>query len=273
MKLTIRTQKGFNLTELMIGITVGMLIVLAATAFYVTSVRSSAETIRMTKLTNETRAIMNLMVRDVRRAGYWSDAQPGDADMPIPVNPFSVRAPGTSDHTDLSIYESGECLLYSYDATYRPGPAGDPNTPGEIHRVDIMGFALDGTDLRMNNGSLDDTSDCDTTGWERLNDPATVAITALQFSTDSSKCRNVTEGVSWNIPLDKQNPADQTIPACECTDTSICEDYVAPNSGDLLVEVRQVRIQLEAVHLSDPNTTITLDEQVKVRNNRLFYAP
>lgn len=269
IKLGLKSQKGLTLIEMMVGIVVGMLVVAAATAFYITSIRSSADTMRMTKLTNEARTIMSLMVSDLRRAGYWSESAPGEPGEPIEENPFAVRDVGTANHTDLSIYNNGECILYSYDATYRPGPAGNPKTPGVVHTVDIMGYALDGTDLRIHNGTLTDTSACDTNNWQRANDPSTVAITSLQFFTDGSRCRNASTGDSWEIPVD----SDETIPACECTDVAICPGYVAPTTGDLLVELRQIRILMEAEHLSDPDTSVTLEDQVKIRNNRLFYAP
>ena len=274
------SQRGFTLVELMIGILVGMLVVAAAIAIYVTTVRGSAETLRMVKLNQELSNIMAVMVSDIRRAGYWANMVTGNIDNPLdnepdlvdpatdtqidPDNPFTVRdadiasdagLPGT---TDINILDGGSCILYAYDATYRAG------STFAVDATDYFGFRLNGNSIQMPTASPSTTLDCTAGTWQTVNDNNTVSIDGLLFSTVGSKCRNTRTNASWTITNDTT-----TIPACECTG---CTGYVAPTAGDILVETRQILITLEGSHVSDPNMQAVYIEQVKLRNNRVFVA-
>ena len=62
-------QSGVSLVELMIGSAVGLIVIAAVLATYAVIARSGSETMASAKLNAELRAAMDMMVRDIRRAG------------------------------------------------------------------------------------------------------------------------------------------------------------------------------------------------------------
>jgi type II secretory pathway component PulJ len=67
-------QAGFGLVELMIGLLVGMIIVGAALSLLTTTMASSNDSIKMTRLDQELRQTMTMLTRDLRRATIWDPA-------------------------------------------------------------------------------------------------------------------------------------------------------------------------------------------------------
>jgi type II secretory pathway component PulJ len=67
-------QSGFGLVELMIGLLVGMIVVGAAVSLLGTTMTSSNDSIKMTRLDQELRQTMTMLTRDLRRATIWDPA-------------------------------------------------------------------------------------------------------------------------------------------------------------------------------------------------------
>jgi len=67
-------QSGFGLVELTIGIAVGLIVVAAAMSLLSTTMASSNDNIKMTRLDQELRQVMSMLSRDVRRATSWDPA-------------------------------------------------------------------------------------------------------------------------------------------------------------------------------------------------------
>ena len=107
-------MRGFSLVELMVAIIAGLLVVSAVLAFTVSSVRSNAEFVTATRLTQELRATMDFATRELRRAGY-------DQDYMAQIS----RLAGATDASDFSpILLDGSCVIYAYDR--------EPGTPGQV---------------------------------------------------------------------------------------------------------------------------------------------
>jgi type IV pilus assembly protein PilW len=217
---------------------------------------------------------MNIMVDDIRRAGYWGAFVQGTD------NPFTVRTGALI--TDIYILSfngvSNACILYSYDATYQDHnhigtPIGDRTSDlGSEKGADFFGFRLgtNGT-LQMRHGGTT-TNDCTDGNWESITDENTLVIEALTFDTEESQCMNSTGVVDattgQRVPVDWRVTTPNTaIPACEDTTAT---DYQAPNDDDHLVELRQINILMRARHQNDASLRAELSESVKVRNDRVF---
>lgn len=132
------------------------------------SVQASATSLKEIKLNQELRVIIDVMGRDIRRAGYWSQAD-GFTD-----NPFST------DEKEISVTNSS-CITYSYDT----------NSDNVIDHNDNHGFKLVKNAVTIRKVS----AMCTENGgrkWEAISDLNTLDITSLHFDLKKSTCLNLT---------------------------------------------------------------------------------
>jgi Tfp pilus assembly protein PilW len=115
-----RRQAGFSLVEMMVALVAGMIVVAAVIAFMMSSFSSNADYVRSTRLTQELRNTLDLVVRDLQRAGYDDNALVylGNANS----SPFSP------------ILVSGSCIIYAYDRSY---PNGTSTLTGTVGGLDL----------------------------------------------------------------------------------------------------------------------------------------
>ena len=66
------SQAGFSLVELMVAMVAGLIVIGAVIVFTISTVQAYSENIRSSRLTQELRTSMNILAREVRRAGYDS---------------------------------------------------------------------------------------------------------------------------------------------------------------------------------------------------------
>lgn len=258
-------QTGFSLVELMVGITVSMIVVAGAAAMYVTTVRGQADALRLARLNQDLRAAMDVMVADVRRAGYWAGSVTVDPGPPVELsystsNPYSL---GGGTPTALTVLEGGSCVMYAYDAD---NDGSSPVAAGEV-----FGFRRTENVLQMLDpaNTLTDASDCTAGTWPAMTSNDTVVIDSLTFSTSGSQCLNATQDISWKITA-----ATSTDTPCAASGGDITmndgKTYAAPVAGDMMTEVRQVTITLVGHHQSDASVAASVTETVHLPNNRIF---
>jgi prepilin-type N-terminal cleavage/methylation domain-containing protein len=145
-----RQARGFSLVELMVALVAGLIVIGSVLAFTVSTVRAYNENIQSTRLTQDLRTSMNLVMRELRRAGF-------DADSVTRV----LSASNPSAFTAMAV--NGECVTYQYDRT-------DSSEVRGIRRNAATGA------LQMN--ASNSTVDCNgTTGWVDVSDPQTLEIT------------------------------------------------------------------------------------------------
>jgi len=104
-------QLGISLIELMVGMVISLVVLWGISVVYLNTSAASRTGNAATQVNQDLRAMMDIMVADIRRAGSWGTASSGS-------NPFTAAA------TNLAISSDGQCILYSYDATYAGGTAG-----------------------------------------------------------------------------------------------------------------------------------------------------
>jgi len=251
-----KKQAGFTLIEIMIALLLGLIIIAATIGIYITTIRGSSDTIRSARLNHDLDSAMSLMINDIRRAGYWGGAIAG-AD--------SRNNPFTTTVTNIQIH-GNTCILYSYDSN-----GSGINTPNDltddVDANEYYGFKLEGTNIRMRkSGATNAAAGCSNTGpndWETMNIDTgnsrseKVEIDSLIFDFDDlstpSKCKNVTTVISENK---------------SCATTSI-----ALNTGDSVVETRQVTIALRGHITGETSVQKSQLSNVKVRNDRIFTQP
>ena len=111
-----RRQAGFSLVELMVAMVAGLIVIGAVIVFTISTVQAYSENIRSSRLTQELRTSMNILAREVRRAGYDSASVTRVLTATNPSNFNAVSAAG--------------CVVYRYDR----GVAGA--APGATESLD-----------------------------------------------------------------------------------------------------------------------------------------
>lgn len=162
-------QEGFTLIELMIGMLVGLITVAATVSAVTAVVLSNRDYLKMTRLNQELSAAMNLMIRDLRRAGYS-----GAADGSSETNDFMTQDLAVpANYTDIEIAAGNSCITFTYDAD----GDGVVDTSATDER---FGYRLNGGAVEFRK----EGKKCDESGWEDLTDPNAVNITGLTFVQD-----------------------------------------------------------------------------------------
>ena len=231
-------QGGVTLVELMIASLLALFALAAVVTAYSATSGHAVQYLHRAHLRQQLHTLMHAMVRDLRRAGYWSF----DPRLrPATDNPFQ------NDTNRLSIHAyPGEapnsCILFAYDLD-RDGrvgvgrcPAGGCSEETDSDNVEQFGYRLrDGLVQARYGGS---SFSCDAGHWQSLTDPD-IAIARLEF-TRHAVCTNLSDAHA----------------ACRSD---------APG----LVE-RAVEVRLSGHRRSRPGTTITLPRWLGIRNDRLL---
>ena len=172
-----KTQKGFTLIELMIGIVVGFVAISATLSAFIAIVRSNADYLGMVKLNQELNAVMTIMVRDLRRAGYDGDASGLTSDNPF-LDPYPATIDGNNLYigaaTNFTSPASNDCITFTYDLD------GDGAFDGDDER---FGYRHDSDDNAIE--MRDDDNECDEGSWEEITNDDLIEITSLAFNDDS----------------------------------------------------------------------------------------
>lgn len=191
----------------------------------------------MTRLNQELRVVMDMMVRDIRRAGYWGDA------LSLGTNPFNTGANrlvvGSSGNPNLGAAGTGgDCILYAYEENGINGLQDDEKRGFRL--VDVGGIGV----VRTREAGGAATNNCSFSGanTESLTDDDTVDITDLTF-TILSVC-----------PL-----ANSTGTVLLVTNTAAAQYRI----------IRTVQITLTGELRSDSSVSRTLQETVRVQNDEI----
>lgn len=259
-----RCQNGMTLIELMISVVLGLLVLAAATTMTVNSIVSNGDTLTSARLNQDLGSVVQVMVNEIRRAGYSG----GEFDF--------------LDNEDINIVSSS-CILYAYDA----------DKDGTLETTEKFGLKLVGSEIQMRTGCA--TGACSTScaagTWVDLTDDNIITINSLTFDAVSSKCISITDTDNVVALSNRNNywvtTTDGTtgFPCYATTGTGLTTyvmdvdsvyasgTFVAPQSRDRLIGVRQVNVEVNASLTN--NTAMSKIEQmaISVRNNRVRTIP
>jgi type IV pilus assembly protein PilW len=227
---SIQSERGETLIGLMVGVTVGLIVLSGAIAFYVNTVSNNRQIMEARLLNQDLKATMAMMVREIRRAQFIADAEQYRFSNPCndvfcdEARDFSL----SSAHPTLA--NAYRTIEFSYDRGDPDGnsnnaPSQDDNLNGSRARDECFGFRLNTA-----NNALEMKTDCagTSTSWTELTDPDTIQVTDLSFLV-----------------------------------------HCQPSSGSALYS-RLVDISLTERLTADATRTLTLNESVKVRSDILL---
>ncbi|QPF73847.1 hypothetical protein G8A07_13580 [Roseateles sp. DAIF2] len=154
-------MRGLGLVELMVGLTVGLIVVAGASVMMVGQIGEHRRLMLETQIQQDLRAAADLMLRDLRRAGYRGRAEE------------AVWASGASATTAnpyaqvLSVAREGGEVNYSYSSA-RPDRVTTENN--QVDANERFGYRLQTGVLQFNQGGT----------WQPLTDPQTLKVTDFQ---------------------------------------------------------------------------------------------
>lgn len=237
-------QRGASLIELMVGMVVGLLIIIAAAATYLTTSLRVRDTLNAAKLNMTLRTTMDVVVDEIRRAGYSASGGVN--------NPFTNRNPGS--FSDLIVTNNGSCIEFSYDM----------NADGLLANsspFEYSGFRVQNGILSMRNGGPGIVNNCTNGSWEALTDANQIIIiphsNGNPYFTVTYQCMNTQTSESDNEA---------------CTGGGTVFDQAAAGKPVDLLETRTVSVNLGARLASDNSMRMDLSQQVLVRNHRVVVA-
>lgn len=287
-------QSGFGLVELMIGLVVGMIIVGAALSLLTTTMHTSNDSIKMTRLDQELRQAMTMLTRDLRRATVWDPAADvlrvslGD---PLTVSGNTGAVSVTSSGGNLSkiggkavggtliytVKESGVITVYRGSVTaFSPSNNGtysvtlDGSWPADVIKNGVpagnWNILRPESVLTSSGTCILFASDADSSGTygneERYGYRYNATDKAVEIRTSAAETDTCTSGGSWENLTDERSVE---IDSFTVTDNS----PAAFTSVGFNIAIREYTIRISGHLKSDSSVTRTIQETVRVRNDRL----
>lgn len=111
-----KKENGFTLIELLISLMVSSIMMALIAGFFVNHRRSHTAQELLVEMTQNARAAMDVMTREVRMAGY--NTNDGYTFTAIPYNPAKLQIRANLDG-DSALSSANEDVSYTYDATLK----------------------------------------------------------------------------------------------------------------------------------------------------------
>jgi type IV pilus assembly protein PilW len=190
MRHITRAARGVSLIELMVGLAIGLFIVAGTLTMFANQVGSSRQLLQQARLHQEMRSVMDLVTRDLRRAGAWDNAILGT----VAIGPTSTTLRNPYQAIDVTPGVNDADMIehrFTRDVASGHHPENDLPDPYEQ-----FGFKQDGDVLRMKLGG---------SGWQPLTDPAVIRVTRFKITpgplplTLTSACQGGCAGASCPV--------------------------------------------------------------------------
>lgn len=183
--------RGFTLVELMIAMTIMLIVSMVTVQTSANVFRSNTQSIHMVQLSQEMRSGIQLISRDIRRAGYNDDA----------LSSYLTTQAISSGVTmgDRDVNNIANCLQVQYDDM-------EGNAKNVVYRLRVI------SSVGRISAHFDANATCDTSiadnAWVDISDPVLSHITALEFVLDDhliNIAKNVNTGNTIQVGIEKIN--------------------------------------------------------------------
>jgi len=228
-------QRGMSVIELLVGVAVGLIVLTGAIKLMSDTLASNRRLLLETRVNQDLRAAADLIVRDLRRAGYWNNAVSGM------FSTTGSTAPAPNPYRQIEL--ASNMVRYSF-----------------AHDTDDSVDATEWAGYRLHDGVLEFLVSRDAAGdseqWQPLTDPKVLRVTTLTINPPSTP--RVVELYTYCACLTRLT--------CTAADFQASGPYESTRPR---MTIRQFDIVLagEAVH--DPAVRREIRQSVRVRNDRL----
>lgn len=198
-------QVGLSLVELMVGITVGLFVVAAATSLVTSQLTENRRLLLETQLQQDLRASADIITRELRRTGSWAAANetlwyPGSSTEPSP-NPFSAITVDAGEKVDFSYQRSAG----------NEGPYGFRRSESGVIQTRLAGA-----------------------GWQDLTDGNVMEVTGLDITLTASQSERIPcprlcddDGDTSCWPQAEARTLEVTISARSRTDATVTRELTS----------------------------------------------
>ncbi|OGT43998.1 MAG: hypothetical protein A3F13_04540 [Gammaproteobacteria bacterium RIFCSPHIGHO2_12_FULL_40_19] len=163
MLTSIKKQHGVSLIEILVGLSISMIIAVAVLGIFSNSIDGSQQVLGTGKLERDLNAIMDGIVADVQRTGYWFNATSSS------TNPFFAAG------TDITDGGTTNCVTFAYDR----------NQDGAVTDSDKFGYRMGTSAIQFRPTGSTFACSPAPSDWVNLTDPNTIIITAFTTSLTS----------------------------------------------------------------------------------------
>lgn len=198
-------QSGFTFTELMVALALNVFLLAALIAIFSANINHYRRSLNLNRLNQQLQTAMEIMVSDIRRAGYSATAS---NDVGTGQNNNAFVASGV----DISTNVSNNCILFAYDHDNNGAlPAVSSSVDDERY-----GFRVINQTLQSRPPGASFSCTANASDWENMIDPGFIEITNLTFTltTSSITVGPGTQGL-------QQRSVDITLTGRLTSDTSI----------------------------------------------------
>lgn len=155
-----KKQKGITLFEILIALSISMIIAVAVLGIFTSTIVGSQRVLESGKLERDLNAIMDGIVADIQRTGYFSNNTSTNASS---TNPFFASG------TDITA--TNNCVIFAYDR----------DNSGAVTDGEKFGYRLGTSALQFRPAGSTYACSPSPSNWVNLTDPNVIIIT--QFST------------------------------------------------------------------------------------------
>lgn len=155
----------------MVALVVNAIVFTALMGVFIANLDHYTKVINTNRLNQQLQGALQIMTADIRRAGYWANAN-NDIGADANSNPFMASG------ADITIGASNTCILFTYDRN------GDGSLPsiGSSSDDERYGYRLSGGAIQTRPWGASFSCSAANSAWENVTDPTVVTITALTFT-------------------------------------------------------------------------------------------
>lgn len=168
-------SRGFTFTELLVALTISALLFSLLIGVFIANLNHYHKSVNTNRLNQQLQSTLDLMTNDIRRAGYWANAN-GDVGTNQNNNPFMASA------TDITVNASKNCILFTYDH----GNTGTLPSISSSYDDDRYGYRLSNGAVQTRPPGASFSCTAASSAWENVTDTNIINITDLTFTLNSS---------------------------------------------------------------------------------------
>lgn len=173
IKRNFKQTAGFTFVELLAALAINLILFAGLITIFLSNINHYRTSINTNRLNQQMQTAMLVMTSEIRRAGYWANAQ-NDLGSAVNNNPFMAAG------VDIAV--NGSCILFTYDSDSNGSlPAITSASDDERY-----GFRLSGQTLQARPYGASYDCAAASNNWENITDSNIIQVTSLSFTLNQS---------------------------------------------------------------------------------------